>query len=271
MKRKIALALMLGGMMAIGIASQASAQHMSKAMEAKYTAGDQRSGYLYTTPATRALQDDDFNNPSFLWVDQGEKLWNTVDGAAGKSCASCHGDAAKNMKGVSTTYPKYDAEAGKVIAIQQRISICREKNMQAKPWKWESDESLGMTAYVKLQSRGMPMNVSIDGPAREVYEKGKAFYYQRRGLLDMACSNCHVDNAGNMVRADLLSQGQPNGFPTYRLKWQKLGSLHRRFRGCNTQIRAEPYKRGSPEYVALELYLSHRANGLRVETPSVRR
>jgi sulfur-oxidizing protein SoxA len=72
------------------------------------------------------------------------------------------------------------------------------------------------------------------------------------------------------MRANILSQGQPNGFPTYRLKWQKIGSLHRRFRGCNKQVRATPYDNGSDEYVNLELFLTHRANGLPVETPSVR-
>ena len=73
-----------------------------------------------------------------------------------------------------------------------------------------------------------------------------------------------------MIRANLLSQGQSNGFPTYRLKWQKIGSLHRRFRGCNKQVRATPYKAGSDEYVNLELYLANRGRGLPVETPAVR-
>jgi sulfur-oxidizing protein SoxA len=72
------------------------------------------------------------------------------------------------------------------------------------------------------------------------------------------------------IRADTLSQGQSNGFPTYRLKWQKLGSLHRRFKGCNDQVRAEPYKRGSDEYVNLELYLAWRGQGLEIESPAVR-
>ena len=77
----------------------------------------------------------------------------------------------------------------------------------------------------------------------------------RRGQLDLACSHCHVDNAGNMIRANTLSEGQGNGFPTYRLKWQKVGSLHRRFRGCNKQVRSnERIKYGADEYVNLELY-----------------
>ncbi|MGI9498509.1 MAG: sulfur oxidation c-type cytochrome SoxA, partial [Geminicoccaceae bacterium] len=48
------------------------------------------------------------------------------------------------------------------------------------------------------------------------------------------------------------------------------GSLHRRFKGCNDQVRAEPFKRGSDEYVNLELYLAWRGQGLPIETPAVR-
>lgn len=228
------------------------------------------SGYYYRTPETQALQDDDFANPAFLWVEQGEELWTKAEGEAGKACADCHDDAESSMKGVGASYPKMHAASGKPINLEQRINLCRAENMKAKPWKYESAELLGMTAYVRNQSRGMPVNVKVDGEMKPFFEKGKEFYYQRRGQLDMSCANCHEDHYGEFIRADLLSQGHSNGFPTYRLKWQKLGSLHRRFRGCNKQVRSTPYKYGADEYVALELYLAWRGNGLPVETPAVR-
>lgn len=228
------------------------------------------SGYYFRTPETRALQDDDFSNPAFIWVDQASELWDTVEGEAGESCASCHGSVEEAMAGVGATFPKWSEAAGKVINLEQQINLCRTEQMKAEAWKYESDELLGMTSLVKLQSRGTPVHVSIDGPARETFEKGKDFYYERRGQLDMACATCHESNYGSYIRADFLSQGQSNGFPTYRLKWQKLGSLHRRFRGCNSQVRADRFDYGSPEYVALELYLAWRGMGLPVETPAVR-
>ncbi|MEM7685796.1 MAG: sulfur oxidation c-type cytochrome SoxA, partial [Pseudomonadota bacterium] len=109
-----------------------------------------------------------------------------------------------------------------------------------------------------------------DGPMADWIKKGEELYYTRVGQLDMACSQCHEDNYGNMIRADHLSQGNINGFPTYRFKWQGLGSLHRRFSGCMKNIRATPYKRGSDEFVALEAYLASRGAGLGIETPAVR-
>ncbi len=228
------------------------------------------SGYEFSTPETQAMQDDDFSNPAFMWVDIGEEQWSTVDGTEGKSCESCHGDAQKFLKGVSTTYPKYNAEDNKLRTIQHQINAERTKRMGAKAWKWESDNMLGLTAFIKNQSKGMPLNVKIDGEAAPFFEKGEAFFNQRRGGLDMACKNCHIDYPGVKIRANILSNGLPNGFPSYRLKWQKVGSLHRRFRGCNKNIRAQPYKQGSEEYTNLELYITHRAKGVAVETPSVR-
>lgn len=244
------------------------------------TGGDLKSGYFYSMPETQAMQWDteandwaDFDNPGFIWVDQGAEQWDTINGEEGKSCAECHGEAS-SMAGVSTTYPKYNAEDGKLRALQDQITDCLVNRMKAeitKDWKWEGDLMLGMTAFVKLQSRGMPINVAIDGDAAPFYEEGKTFYNTRRGALDMSCANCHVDYPGSWARADLISNGLPNGYPTFRLKWQKFGSLHRRISGCNKNIRAEPYGRGSDEYTNLELYLASRANGVASEAPGVRR
>lgn len=232
---------------------------------------DARSGYSFAEPETRTIQDDDFENPAFTWVQQAVDAWKIPDGELGRSCQTCHGDADASMTGVGARYPVWDASRGKPINVEQRINQCRVNNMRAPEWKWESDQLLGMTAYVKMFSRGMPMEVAVDGPMAEWLEKGKEFYHQRRGMYDMACKHCHDDHVDNYIRAERLSQGQINGFPTYRLKWQKLGSLHRRFRGCNKNIRSEPYAYGADEYLALEIYLSWRGRGLPIESPSVRR
>ncbi len=229
-----------------------------------------KSGYFYTSKTTTSMQDDDFDNPGFLWVDIGAENWSKKDGKAGKACATCHGKAEKSMKGVATRYPLYSAKDKKLRTVQDQINYCRTTRMKAKAWKWDKDNMLGMTMYVKSQSRGMPINVKVDGVAKPFFEAGRKFYNQRRGMLDMACANCHVDYPGGMIRANRLSEGMPNGFPLYRLKWQKPGSLHRRFKGCNKQVRSKPYKQGSDEYTNLELFIMWRAQGLAIETPAVR-
>jgi len=228
------------------------------------------SGYEFRSPETQALQQDDFENPGFLWVDKGEELWDTVDGTEEKACSSCHGDAAESMATAGTHFPKWNDALGKPVNLEQQINICRTKNMGAEAWKWESDPLLSMTVFVRHQSRGEPVNVAQNGNMSEWSDRGKKLYYERVGQLDMACASCHETNYGNRIRSDLLSQGQSNGFPTYRLKWQKVGSLHRRFKGCMSQVRATPYKVGGDEFLALETYLAYRGVGLPVETPAVR-
>ena len=64
-----------------------------------------RSGYSFMSPDTRAIQDDDTANPGMLWVLDGEVLWKTKIGKAGKACADCHDDALITMKGVAARYP----------------------------------------------------------------------------------------------------------------------------------------------------------------------
>lgn len=229
-----------------------------------------KSGYDYLTPATKQLQDDDFANPGMLWVEEGETLWNTPAGTSGQSCASCHGDAATAMRTVATRYPVWSKSQGKVINLEQQINQCR--GLQgAEPLAYESEPLLSLTAFVSHQAKGLPMSVAIDGPAAESFERGKAFFYQRRGQLDLSCANCHEDHAGDHLRADVISQGQVNGFPIYRALWQTMGSTNRMFAWCNEAVRAEPYAAGSQEYVDLELYLRWRGQGLPIETPAVRR
>lgn len=228
------------------------------------------SGYWFRTKATQAIQDDDFQNPGFFAIDQGAQLWSKPDGAAGKSCASCHHDAETSMKGVGAVMPKWSEALHKPVNLEQQINICRRDHMQAAPWKFGSAELTAMTTYVRFQSRGMPVRPQIDGPMTPWFEKGKALYYTRNGQLDLACASCHEKNYGHHLRADFLSQGQSNGFPVYRLRDQRLVPLHERMQGCMHDIRAVPYAPLSDEFIALELYLAWRGSGLPVETPAVR-
>ena len=232
---------------------------------------DKRSGYHFISRETQAMQDDDLANPGSLWVLEGEELWRKGAGAAGKSCADCHREAATSMKGVAARSPAFATRAGRVINLEQRINYCRVDHQQAAPFAYESRELLALTAYVGHQSRGMPMRVAIDGPARPFFEAGRTVFLTRSGQFNLSCAQCHEDHWNQQLRGLPISQGHGNAYPAYRLEWQTLGSLQRRLRNCNTAVRAEPYPYGAQEYVNLELFLAWRARGLPVETPSVRR
>ncbi|SEO52378.1 diheme cytochrome SoxA (sulfur oxidation) [Salinihabitans flavidus] len=228
------------------------------------------SGWHFRADETQALQMDDFDNPGMIFVDQAMDAWQTAEGTEDKSCASCHEDPADSMKGVRATYPKWNEDAGEVRTLAMQINDCRENQMGAEPYKYDSGPMASMEALISVQSRGMPVDVAIDGPAQETWERGKEIYYTRYGQLELSCANCHEQNYGNMIRADHLSQGQINGFPVYRLKNARLNTAHGRFKGCVRDTRAETFAPGSDAFVALELYVASRGNGLSVEAPSVR-
>jgi len=227
------------------------------------------SGWLYRESETRVMQMDDFDNPAMVFADQGLDMWDTVDGTEGKSCATCH-EGIESMKGVRTSMPKMNGAGSDLWSMENFINDCRTNRMGAEAWKWNSDDMKNMTSAISLQSRGEPMKVSVEGAAADWWERGKEIYYTRYGQLELACANCHEDNAGNMIRADHLSQGQINGFPTYRLKDAGVVSIHQRFVGCVRDTRAETFAAGSEEFRALELYVASRGEGLSIEGVSVR-
>ncbi len=227
------------------------------------------SGWLYREDTTRDVQRDDFENPASLFVEVAETAWQTAEGTEGKSCASCHDDV-DSLAGLRASMPKVNPANGELWAMEQYVNDCRENRMGAEKWGWDSQDMRNMTALISSVSRGMPVNVQIDGPAAPFWEQGKEIYYTRYGQLELSCANCHEDNNGRYIRADHLSQGQTNGFPVYRFNTTGLVSIHNRFRGCIRDTRAEPYAVGSPEFVALELYVASRGMGLSVEGPSVR-
>jgi len=228
------------------------------------------SGWVFRSSETQELQMDDFDNPGMIFVDQGMDDWETEEGTAGKSCSSCHGDVEESMAGVRAVYPKWNETAGEVRTMAQMINECREDRMGAEALGYTSAKMARMEALISVQSRGMPVNVAIDGPVADVWAKGKEMFYSRTGQLDLSCASCHEENYGNRIRSDHLSQGQINGFPVYRLKNAKLTTPHGRFKGCVRDTRAETYKPGSDDFVALELYVASRGNGLSVEGVSVR-
>lgn len=241
----------------------AAPAHISDALD------EVMSGWLFRGTETRAMQADDFDNPGMIFVEQATEAWETADGTEGKSCSSCHNDI-DSMAGVKPTYPKWDEKAGTVQTLQMQMNECRTERMGAEAWGYDKGPAINMEAALSSVSRGMPIDVAIDGPAQSTWELGKEMYYTRTGQLELSCANCHEDSYGMMIRADHLSQGQINGFPVYRLKNTKLNGAHSRFKGCVRDTRAETYAPGSAEFIALELYVASRGNGLSVEGPSIR-
>ena len=227
-----------------------------------------QSSYELMSAENKAMQDDPSLNPAMFWVSDGETLWNTPTGQKNVSCASCHGDAKKSMRGVATQFPKM--VGSKLQTLEGQINQCRIGEQKAPALAYESKELLSLTAYVANQSKGMPIAVKETAQNKADLKKGRQYFYERMGQLNLSCAQCHEDRAGLKLGGSPIPQGHPNAYPIYRLEWQTLGSLQRRLRNCMSGVRAQQFEYGSPEMAQLELFLAWRARGLPLESPGVR-
>lgn len=229
---------------------------------------DRRSGFEFMSAPNQEMQRDDMLNPGMLWVGEGEALWDEAAGA--RSCASCHGNAARSMKGVAARYPGFDDRTNMPVSLQQRINLCRTENQKQQAWAPEARPLLALTAFVAHQSRGLPITPSGDARLAPHRERGRALFTTPMGQLSFSCAQCHDDNWGGRLAGSPIPQAHPTGYPVYRLEWQTLGSLQRRLRNCLMGVRAEPFDWEAEEMVQLELFLMSRATGMKMETPGVR-
>jgi len=242
----------------------------TSALAAEIPLDQRRLDSDFISADSRGMQNDDTANPAMLVLLDGEALWNTKAGAANKSCADCHGDAEKSMKGVAARYPAYASELGRPVDLAQQINLSRTMDQKAPAFAFESKELLALAVYIARQSRGMPVAVRDDAKAKPFIAAGRALFAQRQGQLNLSCAQCHDDNWGKTLAGNLIPQAMPTGYPIYRLEWQAVGSLQRRLRNCMSGMRAETYAFGAPELVDLEYYLMWRARGLPMEAPAVR-
>lgn len=240
--------------------------------------GDFKNGVYSISPTFRQQWEAIEEFPPYeQFVEEGEEEWNKPF-ANGNGYASCFGD---DVAAVRVRYPHWDAKSGEVVTLEGDINKCRKENGE-KPLKWKKGKMAHLSAYINYEARGQKINVVIpdDPKALAAYEDGKRFFYAKRGQLNLACADCHVYQSGQHIRADLLSPalGHTTGFPVFRAKWSGksksgdgFGTLHRRFGGCNKQVRAKPFKAQSREYRNLEYFHTYMSNGLEFNGPAYRK
>jgi sulfur-oxidizing protein SoxA len=209
--------------------------------------------------------------PQEIAIEDGEGFFETTF-ANGKGYADCFENGGM---GVRQNFPRFDSELGEVVTLELAINQCRVANGED-PLPYRDGELAAVSAYMASRSRGNATNVLIpddDPRALQAYESGKQFYYSRRGQLNFACSSCHMQSAGLSLRADRLSTalGQTTHWPVYRSKWGDIGTLHKRFQECNSQVRARPAEAQSIELRNLEYFLTYMSNGLHLNGPGSRR
>jgi sulfur-oxidizing protein SoxA len=276
--KKILTALSLATLLSVSYVVSATPQQDLKEFQSYYqerfpdTPFEDFVNGVYSIDAASRQQWEEIEEfaPYELNISKGEVLFNAPF-ANGKTYASCFENGGI---GIRQNYPFFDTDRGEVITLELAINECREANGE-KPLKWKKGHIADISAYMASTSTGNVFDIKIpdDPRALAAYERGKKHFYQKRGQLNMACADCHKFYSGNKIRADLLSPalGHLTHFPVYRSKWGGLGTTHRRYGGCNKQVRAKDYPAQSEEYRALEYFHTYMSNGLAVNGPGARK
>jgi L-cysteine S-thiosulfotransferase len=203
-------------------------------------------------------------------VDNGREMWEKPFGN-GKTYKDCFPDGP----GIWSKFPYWDKDRGMVMTLPLAINECRVSNGE-EPLKYKKGPIADLLAFMALESRGQITNVAIpadDPRALAAYERGKQFYFARRGQFNFSCASCHMGNSGTTLRTEILSPalGHTTHWPVYRSKWGEMGTLHRRFTGCNEQVRARAFEAQGEEYRDLEYFMTYMNNGQELNGPAARK
>ncbi len=202
-------------------------------------------------------------------LDEGRAEWDKPF-ASGKHYADCFDNKGEAVR---QTYPRFIAETGQVETLEVAINRCRVENGE-KPLDPMTGLMASLTAVMAESSRGKPFAITIpnDPRALTAYERGKEFFYSRKGQLGVSCASCHMSPAGARMRGDILAPalGILAAMPIYRSDWGSMGTTIRRISSCSSQTRAVPLKADDEEYRNLEYFMSYMSNGIPIVGPGTR-
>ena len=240
---------------------------------------DEYANGLYALPGQEVYRDQwelisEFP-PYELGLSLGKKMWDKPF-KNGKTFAECFKNGGKD---IAQGYPYWDEASQKVRTAEMDLNACLKKNGESEFTNLDKDQGARvklaqLTAYFYSLSKGQRVKIDLSSPgAVKAYEEGKKFWWSRRGQLNFACANCHMDLAGkNFGGNQPLSAGlgHTTAWPAQRLDWGRIETIHQRYKTCNKQVRAKPYKHGDERYNNLQLYETYMSSGLPLTAPSMR-
>ena len=89
-------------------------------------------------------------------VKQGRALWTDGKlGTNGVACAQCHPNAANTHP---ETYPKFQKQLGRVIALREMINWCLQNPLEGKLLELDDPKMIAIEAYVTFERRGVKLD-----------------------------------------------------------------------------------------------------------------
>jgi sulfur-oxidizing protein SoxA len=293
MKKILAILAALGIAGVFAIPAHADPQSDLKEFQGYFTKKypeikfDEYANGFYSFPQFKEYRkswDADNAFPQYeLGVEKGKALWNKPF-ANGESFASC---VKKGAIKPAYTYPRWNKASKSVRTAELDIMDCAKANnadpnelkfLSADLNKEEKPrvQLAEVTAYFYSLYKGKRVKPDVDfadTDALAAYEKGKKYWWTRRGQLNFACAHCHVDMAGKDLGGNQplsAALGHTTAWPAQRLEWQRLETIMQRYATCNSQVRAKPEKHYGNEYLNLQLYETYMSSGLPLTAPAMR-
>lgn len=218
-------------------------------------------GAMMTSADAQAQYEQIMEFPPFMNdLEEGKKIWEQPF-RNGRTFAQCFPNAGRNVVG---NYPYFDGTLDKVVTFEMALNRCRRENGEPE-FAYGKRAPMGvLTAYARTLSDGMRMHITVASPAAQrKYAAGRDLFFRRIGQLNAACAGCHMHNAGNTMRMEVISPalGHATHWPIFR-GGEELMTFQGRFNRCMEQMRAVPYGYNSEEWNNLEYFLSYLSNGL---------
>lgn len=238
----------------------------------------------------REMISDPMANPAFLNVDRGQALWAQKRGTNDVSLETCDlGEGPGKLEGAYAKLPKFFADSGRVMDLEQRLLWCMEKiqgldtkdvirRRFSRPGMVSDMEDL--VGFVANKSSGMKFQIPLSHHReQEMYAVGEAMFFRRSAVMDFSCATCHSED-GKRIRLqglpNLSMTGKPaqetmGSWPTYRVSQSQMRTMQHRLWDCYRQMRMPAPDYASDGVTALTLYLTKKAEGGELLVPSIKR
>lgn len=238
----------------------------------------------------RAMISDPLSNPGYLAVDRGELIWQEKRGTKNVSLETCDlGLGAGKLEGAFAKMPRFFADAGKVMDLEQRLLWCMQ-NIQGLDTKdvitrrfsgpGRASDMEDLVAFIANKSNGMKIDVQLSHQKeKEMAAVGEELFYRRGGVLDFSCATCHADDGKrirlqglpNLSKPGKLPQETMGSWPTYRVSQGALRTMQHRLWDCFRQQRWPVPEYASDSLTALTVFLNKQALGGEINVPSIKR
>jgi len=218
------------------------------------------------------------NNPADMDVEYGSELMEDLVGGD-EGLAKFLGVSEDDLPRYIAGFPRYIEKLGMVVGLDQVLQALMAQKGHT-PFKLKSKDMFAMSTYAKSIANGEASNIDINAnpQMKAAYALGEETYMTKRGGRGLSCNSCHASEVvGSVLRTQPLPELGSEGvavaatWPGYRMTKSSLRTLQRRFQGCMKNALLKVIPIGSPEMVALEVYLTHKAKGTEIAVPGLKR